>query len=295
MFKYPYGNLHGLNLDWLIDQWKKFQSSFTGSFTASSETLPPTDAPNVNINYDQNTGVYDFHFGLPTGVKPTGFEIGYQASASGTTIPTGAWLANPPAVPAGDYLWSRTRVIYNDNQYSQTYAVSRQGVDGAGSPATTAPLMDGAVDIGTSLAFARADHVHPSDTSKINTSALSGATPNMDGVGASGTSTDVARADHVHPTDTSRASAVDVANLQNSAEDKVLYLINVPCSAVTGNFVSLSNSAITADHVLAELVFTNPSAITTDVVWTSAYRSLTLNGTCTSATTANIVLIKKDN
>ena len=136
MFDYPHGDLHGLNLDWFLEQWKKFQQSFTGSFTASSETLPATDDPTVNINYDQDTGIYDFHFGIPNKVKPTGFQIGYQASNSGTTVPTGTWLANPPAVPQGDYLWSMTRVIYNDGQYSETYAVSRMGVDGTGSVST---------------------------------------------------------------------------------------------------------------------------------------------------------------
>lgn len=169
MFRFPYGNLHGLNLDWLIDQWKKFQNSFTGSFTASSETIAVTDPPDVNVTYDQNTGIYDFHFGIPTQVKPSGFLIGYQEGTSGTTIPTGTWLANPPAVAQGNYLWTKTQVVYNDGQTSTTYAVSRMGVDGAGSPATIMPLMDGVGAVGTSLMFAREDHVHPSDTSKANT------------------------------------------------------------------------------------------------------------------------------
>ena len=209
MFKYPYGNLHGLNLDWFLEQWKKFQNSFTSAFTASYTVETPTTPPSVNVTYDQDTGNYDFHFGLPEGVKPSGFEIGYQASASGTTIPTGPWLANPPAVPSGEYLWSRTRVIYNDSQFSQTYAVSRQGVDGAGSPATTTPLMDGVADIGTSSAFARADHVHPSDTSKLDTSnfVLGDSAPKMDGVADAGTSTNVSRADHRHPSDDTKLDA----------------------------------------------------------------------------------------
>ncbi len=120
-------------------------------------------------------------------------------------------------------------------------------------------------------------------------------TPQMDGTGSAGSSSDYSRADHVHPTDTSRASATDVTALQTAAEDKVLYLTSVACSATTGNFVSVSNAKITADHVVAECVFANPSAITTYVTWTTANGSLTLNGTCTSATTCNIVLIKKDN
>ena len=86
-----------------------------------------------------------------------------------------------------------------------------------------------------------------------------------------------------------------VSTLNTKATDKVLYLTGVACSATTGNFVSYSNSAITADHVVAECVFANPSAITSDVTWTTANGSLTLNGTCSTATTVNVVLVKKDN
>lgn len=40
------------------------------------------------------------------------------------------------------------------------------GPSGAGgTPSTTPPLMDGITAVGTSTAFARGDHVHPSDTS----------------------------------------------------------------------------------------------------------------------------------
>ncbi len=77
--------------------------------------------------------------------------------------------------------------------------------------------------------------------------------------------------------------------------NKVLFYENVACSATTGNFATVSNSAITADHVVTECVFADPSAITTDVTWTTAAGSVTLNGTCSAATTVTITLTKKDN
>lgn len=90
--------------------------------------------------------------------------------------------------------------------------------------------------------------------------------------------------------------ANSVSTLEGKAEDKVLFLTSVACSATTGNFVSLSNADITADHVLVDCVFSKPSAITTDVTWTTGSGTLTLNGTCTDATcTATITLAKKDN
>jgi hypothetical protein len=47
-----------------------------------------------------------------------------------------------------------------------TGATGPAGADGAGAPATVPPLMDGTAAVGTSLLFARQDHVHPSDTSR---------------------------------------------------------------------------------------------------------------------------------
>ena len=83
--------------------------------------------------------------------------------------------------------------------------------------------------------------------------------------------------------------------LNNSLAQQVLCYTSVACSATTGNFATVSNAAITADHVVAECTFANPSAITSDVTWTTSAGSVVLNGTCASATTANIVLVKKGN
>lgn len=88
---------------------------------------------------------------------------------------------------------------------------------------------------------------------------------------------------------------VESGAVASELANKVLYFTGVACAATTGNFTSYSNAAITANHVVSECVFANPSAITTDVTWTTASGSVTLNGTCTTATTVNLVLVKKDN
>ena len=94
-------------------------------------------------------------------------------------------------------------------------------------------------------------------------------------------------------TATNVKSAID--QLSAAADNDVLFLENVTCNATTGDFVHRTDPAITAKHVVVECVFANPAAITTDVTWTTANGSLRLNGTCTSATTATITLVKKDN
>ena len=104
-----------------------------------------------------------------------------------------------------------------------------------GQAATAAPVVDGSATVGTSLLYARQDHVHPTDTSRapLASPALTGtptvptaaantnstqaastafvvgqagnAAPIIDGTAAVGSSLLYSRQDHVHPTDTSRA------------------------------------------------------------------------------------------
>ena len=54
----------------------------------------------------------------------------YQAGSSPTAAPTGTWSATVPTVPEGQYLWSKTVVIYTDGASTTTYSVARQGVTG---------------------------------------------------------------------------------------------------------------------------------------------------------------------
>lgn len=67
------------------------------------------------------------------GVKST--AVTYQASSSGTTIPTGVWSATPPATSADKpYFWTRTIITYTDNTTSTAYNVGStpEGIDVGG-------------------------------------------------------------------------------------------------------------------------------------------------------------------
>lgn len=63
------------------------------------------------------------------GIKST--TIAYQASTSGTTAPTGTWVANPPSVAGGNYLWTRTVWTYTDGTSETGYSVAKAGEKGA--------------------------------------------------------------------------------------------------------------------------------------------------------------------
>lgn len=63
------------------------------------------------------------------GIKST--AITYQASTSGTAIPTGTWATTIPTVAAGSFLWTRTIVTYTNNTTSTAYSVGKMGNTGA--------------------------------------------------------------------------------------------------------------------------------------------------------------------
>ena len=62
------------------------------------------------------------------GIKSS--AVTYQASASGTAVPTGTWSTSVPAVTAGQFLWTRTVLTYTNNTSTTSYAVAKQGATG---------------------------------------------------------------------------------------------------------------------------------------------------------------------
>lgn len=86
-----------------------------------------------------------------------------------------------------------------------------------------------------------------------------------------------------------------MAGIYRDVGTGVLYFPSVPVSAKTGDIATVTDASITADHIVAEAVWANPLAITSDVTWTTEAGRITLNGTCSAATTVNLVLIRKMN
>ena len=76
--------------------------------------------------------------------------VEYQASDSGTIIPSGTWSASVPVVAQGKYLWTRTTNTFNTGNPVVAYSVSRIGMDGAGSVSSVAgvsPDINGNVSL----------------------------------------------------------------------------------------------------------------------------------------------------
>ena len=66
-------------------------------------------------------------------------------------------------------------------------------------------------------------------------------------------------------------------------------------SGSAGTLATITDARITADHVLTKFVAANSSYITSDITSTTSAGQAALTGTSTAATTAEIVLTKKDN
>jgi len=54
----------------------------------------------------------------------------YQNATSGTVIPTGSWVANPPDTPQGQYLWTRNLTTFTNGTTSASYSVAYSAKDG---------------------------------------------------------------------------------------------------------------------------------------------------------------------
>lgn len=86
-----------------------------------------------NLTDRANSGEFDGRGVASTSVK-------YQASTSGTTVPTGTWLDDVPAVAAGSYLWTKTTTNYTSGAPTIGYSVARMGVNGTkGDKGDTGP------------------------------------------------------------------------------------------------------------------------------------------------------------
>ena len=206
---FPYSNFHDLNLDWLLQQVKQLRTDVDGLIGSAtpSNTTPQMD-----------------------GVGAAGNSVNY--SRGDHQHPTDTSRASASAL--ADEVTARTN---KDLSLDGDIAA----VDAKIHFSASNPLMDGSPTAGFSTDQARADHIHPTDTSRAaaadltqeisdrgaaditlqnNINAvdakivLATGAPLMDSSSATpGSSTSMARADHVHPTDTSRASATDLATL----------------------------------------------------------------------------------
>ena len=126
-------------------------------------------------------------------------------------------------------------------------------------PSDASPQMDGTAAAGSSADYSRADHVHPSDTSKADAATtLAGygitdaytktqvdgmipsvpsaytSDPEMDGTASPGSSTAWSRGDHVHPHDSTKADVSSIPTKTSDLTNDSGFLTSAPVDSVNG-------------------------------------------------------------
>lgn len=188
-YKIPWSNFHELNLDWLLQQVKELRTDVDGLIGSAtpSDAAPAMDGagtPGTAVTYSRGDHQH------PTDTS--------RAAAS-----------------------DLTQEITDRGNADLALASDIADVDDKIKFSSAAPIMDSSsASAGFSDYMARADHIHPTDTSRASATDLavlqarvdgftgsalpSDLTPNMDGVGSAGTGGNYSRGDHVHPSDTSK-------------------------------------------------------------------------------------------
>lgn len=172
-------------------------------------------------------------------------QVGYMVSSSGTTPPEGTWPGTVPAVPQGSYLWSRTRLQYNDGTVVVTYSCARNGLDGNGSVSS---VNDVSPDANGNVVLTADDIPCDDDTSVQG------------------------RLD---------ALETDVAAFENNT-------IRHITANVTSLPMSFAYSWITENHRVIDCELGTPSAVDTDLEWTTTDGDVTFDGTMASGGSTTI-------
>ena len=298
-----------------------------GFGTPSATVTATTGTPSVSVTASgpDTAKVFDFAFsGLKGETGQQGTGIGSVTLASGTHSPgttdtynvnlDGGTVAGQFTVYNGSdgqgspgasipLVDSGTGSIGSATAYSREDHQHPLNVAGSGTP-----QMDGTASLGSSGTYARTDHVHPSDTSRASQNDLATGLATKQDTLASGTNIKTVNGQSLLgsgnlaaiPTGGAAGKALVKASAANydvtwGDAGGALWFTNVAISATTGDIATISNSAITANHVLGRIEWANPPYITTDVTWTTSAGSLVLNGTASAATTANILLVLKNN
>lgn len=89
--------------------------------------------------------------------------VTYMESTSGTVVPEGSWTLTIPTVTPGNFLWTRTVLVFNDGTIVTSYSVARFGIDGSGSVGSVNNISP---DANGNIAIA-AENIPTSDNSSV--------------------------------------------------------------------------------------------------------------------------------
>ena len=109
------------------------------------------------------------------------------------------------------------------------------------------------------------------------TRVASNSAPAANGTASAGSSQSLSRADHVHPSDTTKA-------------DTATEIISVSVPSFSSLPQTISNAAISADHIVLREYLSNPASRISDWTVTTSNGGLTVTGTMQGSTSLLLVL-----
>lgn len=185
-FKLPWSNFHELNLDWILEKIKELREDVDN---ISGAATPYTDAPEMD--------------GIASPGSAISYARGDHRHPTDTSRASAADLAQE---------------VLDRDSADDTLQANIDATDAKIKFSSSAPYMDSSsASAGFSDYMARADHVHPTDTSRASATDLATLTarvdafsgsaspydllPEMDGTAAAGSVGAYARGNHVHPAD----------------------------------------------------------------------------------------------
>lgn len=139
-----------LDNDGLLYLWQKIKDVFATK-TALSEKVDKVSGKGLSTN-DYTTTEKNKLSGIASGAQANVIET---VKVNGTALTPSSKAVNV-TVP------TKTSDITNDSGF-----ITVADVPEGAAASTTTPKMDGTAKVGTETAFARGDHVHPSDTSRV--------------------------------------------------------------------------------------------------------------------------------
>lgn len=306
---FPYTNYHELNLDWLIAEMKKLVDAWEGFNSRVDADAYQSVDPEVSVTGDLQTGLtFTFGLprgaqgaaGAP-GTNGVGIATATVDAAGNFSITlTDSTVINLGNIKGpegqqgaaleilGEYdTLADLQTAHPVGNVGDTYLVGTGGVtslyvwdpdtstwkDGGSlaspSPYTNTPAMDGIGSAGSSLAYAKGDHVHPADTSKQAVLASGTVTLNGSAIPAAG---------NIDLVDSSSLSTINTQSIQTGAD---LSANDIGCQPelTTGSYsVSINGAAIPAASNVDLMTTTALSMINGNSLQTGTNLSLTSLG-----------------
>lgn len=135
-------------------------SAWMGICSDNNSTAPTSYTAYAWYNIKGTTGPT----GTPASLQAAVVE--YQASSSGTTVPTGTWTTTVPAVPSNSFLWTRTTITFNSGSPIVAYSVGYQGGSGGGGGGSVNSVNNNGPDVSGNVSLEASD-IPTSDSSDV--------------------------------------------------------------------------------------------------------------------------------